>query len=284
MSEQKEEKKNAKQRNYIFVDFEVEKGVIPFDESKMRYLVYQKERCPKTGKIHYQGFVQFHKPQHLKTAQKLLNRPGVVHMEPMLKTSNPMQAAAYCKKDESRVEGPWEYGQVMVQGARSDLQVVAERLVNKEPLRKVALENPAIYIGNFRGMEKLAALVRPAEYRPKPQVIYIWGPPGTGKSSWVRANYDPSQVYFYRDNEHGWFDGYQGQDTVIVDEFLGKTPLGDMLQLIDYGAVNQPVKGGFVPIHAYKWVFTSNSPPEWFYASAAWERRVKEFMEVRYME
>lgn len=280
--ELKEEKKGKPQRNrnWCFTDFEVEKGPIVFDESKMRYLVFQKEKCPETGRLHYQGFVQFHKQQWLAGCQKCLGRDKKMHANGLIST--PQQAAAYAKKEESRVEGPWEYGQMLVQGTRTDLQIVADDIVSKAPLREVALKYPATYISNWRGMEKLSQLVNPASYRQKPEVLYLWGEPGVGKSRWVREHVDPTTVYFYRDNEHGWFDGYLGQECVVVDEFMGLTPISHMLQLIDYGAVSQPVKGGFVPIRAHKWIFTSNKSPEHvYYYNEAWLRRVKEFFEVK---
>lgn len=44
---------------------------------------------------------------------------------------------------------------------------------------------------------------------------YHWGEPGTGKSRGVRTKYPDA---FIKSNDI-WWDGYQGEETVIIEEF-----------------------------------------------------------------
>jgi len=86
---------------------------------EMSYLVFQEEET-KAGGHHLQGFVQFTKRRSLATAKLLLGEP-TAHLERMRGTAD--QAAAYCKKQDSRVLAgmAFEGGELVGQGKRSDL-------------------------------------------------------------------------------------------------------------------------------------------------------------------
>lgn len=69
------------------------------------YLVCQVEEAPETGKLHLQGYVEFKNPRSIGKIKKIM--PGA-HLERRLGTAK--QASDYCKKDGTRKEGPWEFG------------------------------------------------------------------------------------------------------------------------------------------------------------------------------
>lgn len=102
----------------------------------------------------------------------------------------------------------------------------------------------------------------------------FWGAPRTGKSR--KAHEMFPDAYRAADNPNGWFDGYEGQEAVIFDEFTGLFPRQLMLQLLDRYPLQLPIKGGFVAIKATKVVFTSNLDPSTWY-NENFQRRLREF-------
>lgn len=111
-------------RNYIITHFG---GTPPTPDDHVRYLIYQKEQCPKTGMEHWQGYAEFHQTMRYATACKYLNIPGA-HLE--IRKGTRDQARAYCMKKETRVTPHVEFGSWIKggQGARTDLQDLVDRV------------------------------------------------------------------------------------------------------------------------------------------------------------
>jgi len=83
------------------------------------YCIYQLEEG-QNGTPHYQGYVELTRPQRISWLKRHLFLRG--HYERRRGTAS--QAAAYCKKNEGRLEGPFELGEMIEQqqGRRSDLE------------------------------------------------------------------------------------------------------------------------------------------------------------------
>jgi hypothetical protein len=72
---------------------------------------------------------------------------------------------------------------------------------------------------------------------------WIYGPPGTGKSRSARADYG-DDIYLKAQNK--WWDGYTGQQTVILDD-MDNGALGHHLKIwTDRYACTGEVKGGTI--------------------------------------
>lgn len=89
----------------------------------MRYMVFGREIAPTTGTPHLQGYVVFNSQVSMKSAHKYFDG---AHLE-AAKGSH-IQASTYCKK-----EGDFEeFGDLPVQGKRSDLDNLKEAIQNGE--------------------------------------------------------------------------------------------------------------------------------------------------------
>lgn len=84
--------------------------------------------------------------------------------------------------------------------------------------------------------------------------IWYWGGPGTGKSRTAREKYPNA----YLKAQNKWWDGYTGQEHVILDD-LDTDVLGHYLKIwADRYACTGEVKGGTIPLLHKTLVVTSN--------------------------
>ena len=64
-------------------------------------------------------------------------------------------------------------------------------------------------------------------------VTYIYGLPGTGKTRYIYDNYKFGEFYHTSVYNNSTFDGYNGQDVLVLDEFSGKINIELMNRLLD---------------------------------------------------
>lgn len=95
----------------------------------------------------------------------------------------------------------------------------------------------------------------------KLKVIYLWGSTGTGKTRQVMEKYGYANVYRVTDYDHP-FDGYQGQDVVLFEEFRSSLKLGDMLVYLDGYPVSLPCRYANRQALFTKVYFATNIPLE----------------------
>lgn len=77
----------------------------------VQYACGQVERCPRTGRLHLQLWVEFSQPVRFSRLARLRGlEPGYGYAEP--RRGTPEEATAYCSKEDTRVCGPFEYGRI----------------------------------------------------------------------------------------------------------------------------------------------------------------------------
>lgn len=125
MSEQIVRHRQTISRSFCFTSFLDSEP--EFDEENVRYIIFQREKSPTTDKLHWQGYVEFFKPQTLKRCQAILNI-GNSHCEKRKGTRE--EAKQYCMKKESQISTYKEFGswQAGGQGARNDLHALVNKI------------------------------------------------------------------------------------------------------------------------------------------------------------
>jgi hypothetical protein len=258
---------NPDTKGYVSIDLDGEESYdLDYDGQawksmllKATFVVCQLEKGEENKTLHLQGYVEFSNALRLSSVRNMLNG---AHWE--VRRGTQAEAIAYSTKPETRVCGPWQWGQKGQQGSRSDLDEVVSMVEEGKELYDIVVSNPKTlkYISHI---EKLISLQR-SKPRGEPRIIWLYGDSGTGKSrcAWEVL----PDAYLFQENENGpqWWDGYRGEKGVILDEFQGKYPFRQILQLFDRYQLRVQVKGSSRAVHASHFIVTSNEPPEDFYA------------------
>jgi hypothetical protein len=153
------------------------------------------------------------------------------------------QAVAYCSKAESRVEGPWSYGKLRVD-RRHTFELLAGRVRDGEPSSVVAQEAPQLYVRYARGLQALEQATFSPVWRDV-SCFFIEGGTGCGKSSLVYDSLGYAGVYALASSSPLWFDGYEAQAALFIDEYSGDIAREALLRILDGHPYRAPVKGGF---------------------------------------
>lgn len=217
------------------------------------WMVYGKEIAPTTGTPHLQGAVIWKKKKYLTGCKKM---HPTARFSPMKGT--PEQNLVYCTKEDPSafVKGTIPDGGALGGQAQIDRWAEAKRLAKEGKIDDIDSE---LYVKYYNTFQRIAK-----DHMPKPEDatdvtgVWIWGPPGSGKSRKARAEYPNS--YYKMQNK--WWDGYQGEETVILDD-LDCKELGHLLKIwTDRYSFICEAKGGALHIRPKKIVITSNYPPD----------------------
>lgn len=211
------------------------------------YLVYGRE-IGDSGTPHLQGFITFKQQQRLSALKKISPRS---HWEIAKGTS--LQASDYCKKDGDY----YESGTPPTQGKRTDLENACALISTGCSLKRVAEEHPVVYVKYARGLRDLQLTLNVSYDHPCCRGIWLYGPPGSGKSYIARKFSD--DIYLKAQNK--WWDGYNNQSVVLLDD-LDTPTLGHYLKIwSDKYSCTGETKGGTVNLQHQLFIVTSNYSP-----------------------
>lgn len=155
-------------RNYVFTinNPSFSADALPVIEHE-KYVSWQLEEG-ESGTRHVQGYLELTKSCRIPHIKKYL---PTAHLEARRGTRE--QARDYTRKDESRIEGPWERGDFSAggQGKRTDLDAAIISL-KEGGMKRVATECPTAYVKYSRGLRELAkeleVLPLDSDFVPKP--------------------------------------------------------------------------------------------------------------------
>lgn len=196
------------------------------------------------------------------------------HTEPMRGTME--EAIAYCSKAETRDDqasfGFCEFGQRPVfagaAGGRSDLFEVAEAVSAGKRLTQVARDFPEQFIKYHKGIAALHASFSTGR-NWVPSVYWFYGPTGTGKTR-AASSEDPD--CYWKNCSNKWWDGYEGQATVILDDYRPDfCKFSELLRILDRYTYQIEFKGGVTQLLAHNiYITTPKSPQD------TWANRTEE--------
>ena len=225
---------------------------------KAKYLIFQKE-IGANGTPHYQGYCELTRRTRFPVIKNLI---PTAHIEP--RRGSQAQARDYARKEDTRTEGPFEFGEFIAAepGKRNDVRAFRDAILSGKRKRELLEEYPEC----LQRYPKFVELVRSTivqQPRIGLRVHLLWGEPGLGKSRFAYESSD--DLYTVPIGKDLWFDGYDGQQALLLDDFSGEMKLVHLLRLLDIYPIQVPVKGAFVSLTATTIYITSNKHPrDWY--------------------
>lgn len=249
--------KTARRVRWTLCNYTKEDELCIFDWRYVRYTIYGHEICPTTGTPHLQGYTEFTKSMSFKDCKKLHNKVSFRTCEKSADAN-----IEYCQKDLNNIV---EIGQRSKQGARKDLDTLRDDILFGDlTVDEIIENNPVQYHQYGRTIHAIEDLKNGRQDRNfMTQGIWLFGPTGVGKSEW---SIEKCGNDFYRHNvrDKGWWDNYNKQKAVLIDDFRGELPYSQLLELVDKhpGVTVSRRNRKPIPFLSELVIITSSLPPE----------------------
>lgn len=247
-----------------------------------KYLVVGKEKG-ESGTPHLQGYIEFAKPMRMSAVKRYFGCDSM-HLEK--RRGTPKEASDYCKKDGDF----FEHGQLSKkrQGERKDLDGMWQMLKERKSFYEIVDSNPrllryskAMTMGAFLVAQRLSRTFR------KLTVTVLWGKGGTGKTRMVYDKHGYDQVFCLTQpsGQQTWWDGYEGQKVLLIDDFYGWLKWGFFLRVLDGHPLRLGIKGAHTWAGYEQVYITSNKHPDsWYEAHSLddpeFKRRITEVIRM----
>lgn len=242
----------------------------PVGHPPLRYIVFQLEVAPRTSRVHFQGFLYFQSKQRFSALKKV--HPSA-HFEQARHTSKSIE---YCQKPESRLLGPWEFGDPPKNKSESalttkeEMDLVYQKIQSGASEREIARDHFLLFCRYNRGIERTINFNVP-QTRPYPRVLVLWGESRTGKSSFcseLQAMY-PDQTYTRNVSSSGnqmfWMRCSPHHKVIFLDDFTGYIDFTEFKNLIGTLVIPLSDKGTSFYPQPHAVIITSNfSPSSWY--------------------
>jgi len=226
----------------------------PFLPPQANYVKGQLEQGSQTDYLHWQLIVYY--PKKVTIAYMKLIFGDQAHIE----RSKSDAAEAYVWKEDTRVEGTqFELGKKSLKrNCEKDWELIVKnaREGNFEGIPGDVL------VRCYGNLKKIRVdSMQPIEVEK--QIFVFWGTTGTGKSR--RAWEEATLLAYPKDPNSKFWDGYSGQENVVIDEFRGAISISHMLRWLDRYPVIVEVKGSSCVFNARKiWITSNLDPKDWY--------------------
>lgn len=229
---------------------------VPFLHTDVAYLRGQLE-TGAGGYLHWQLLCVLRKKATLRAVKDIYGRE--CHAEP----SRSAAADDYVWKEETRVAGTqFELGKRAFK-RNSDTDWDAVRA--DAAAGKLDAIPSNVFVQHYHSLKRIQKDYSVAVARPGTTCVVFWGATGTGKSH--RAWAEAGDNCYIKSPSTKWWDGYRGEENVLIDEFTGQIGITNLLRWIDKYPCRVEEKGGDQPLKAIRfWICSNTDPREWYSA------------------
>lgn len=231
-----------------------ENDYTPNDNEHLTWIKGQLEEGSETGYRHYQLIVAFGKKVSLPSVKRLFG--ATCHAE----LSRSEAANDYVWKEDTRVpDTQFEFGAKPI---RRNNKVDWESVWTAAQSGVLESIPAHVRVTSYRTIRAIGSDYSRAVGMERECFVY-WGKTGTGKSR--RAWDEAGMAAFCKDPRTKFWDGYQVEENVVIDEFRGGIDVAHLLRWLDRYPVRVEIKGSSRPLMAKKiWITSNLSPDQWY--------------------
>lgn len=256
-----------------------------FESGDVVFVAWQVEEGAITGTPHLQIYFIVKENERNKNGHTIKwcseNLSNKMHIAIARGTHD--ECVDYVTKEASRVDGPWVLGDWTGEPAAraakgrasqaSTLEQVKEKILAGVPDSELWLEHFNVMVRHAKAMQAFRLSLKAKQRNWHTKLLVLYGPPRTGKSSMAAriaaANGGAFWLRKPKDGGTDWWDGYNGEQVVIIDEFYGWLPFDTLVRLCDRYPYQVEFKGSMVPFVSKLIIITSNVAPRSWYSDEA---------------
>ncbi len=176
--------------------------------------------------------------------------PSAIALYPC--NGSPAANETYCKK-----EGKFQWlGEFTTQGKRTDIHEVDSMIQDGKTVEDIGDTYIGIYMRYYSSICKritASGMSRAKDFRVLDVSIYS-GETGSGKTRQAVA----TGGFMIHADDLQWWDGYQNEKTLIIDEYNNQVTITRLLAILDGYLLRLPVKGGFTYAQWTTVILTTN--------------------------
>lgn len=231
---------------------------MPYLPESVGYIKGQLEKGAEDGYLHWQVLCCLLKKGRLRTVKGIFG--SGIHAE----LSRSEAATEYVWKEDTRVlNTQFELGKTpFKRNDKKDWNRIRDQAMGGQ-LAQILAEEAEVAVRHYAALQRIQKDFAPAKHRGQQIVNVYWGVSNSGKSH--KAFEAAGENFYVKSPLTKWWDGYSGQENIILDEFRGVVDITHILKWLDKYPCYVETKGGQVPLHSKRWWITSNlSPLDWY--------------------
>lgn len=226
----------------------------PYLPPNVKYIKGQLEKGSTTDYLHWQLIIHFDAKKTSNYVQMIFGNS--VHAE----ATKSKAAEDYVWKDDTAVPGThFKLGnRSLKRNSEKDWELIVDH-ARKGTFKHIPGD---VLVRCYGNLKKIRVDSLQPESIEKEVYVY-WGKTGTGKSK--RAWEEAGLGAFPKDPNTKFWDGYSGQENVVIDEFRGAISISHLLRWLDRYPVIVEIKGSSCVFTTRRLWITSNLDPQNWY-------------------
>lgn len=196
-----------------------QRGVCHELMKESEYAILAEETCPTTGKEHYHLYFR-KKWSCWGTAllKRFMRGDGqsltIIPVVCKRGENRDLQNQRYLQKGGCFEEKGKPYAKGRAQEIVDVIEMIKDRKGNIEDT-ELYKTVPTLMFGHDKALDRCRRVFQPKK-NWVPKVVFLWGPPGSGKTTIAHVEYGGERIIL---NKHGFVQSYTNQECVIIDEF-----------------------------------------------------------------